>query len=47
MNVFSKKGVAVNEMMGWILIILVLFVIVAIVAGLSGKFDLNVINSIG
>ena len=43
----SKKGIAVNELMGWIIIIFVIFVIVVIVGTLSGKFDVDVLQAIG
>ena len=45
MDVFSKKGIAVNELMGWILIVLVVFVILIIVTAISGKFDIKLLDS--
>ena len=47
MQGFSKRGIAVNELMGWILILFVIFVIVAIVMSLSDNFNIGVLNSIG
>ena len=47
LTIFSKKGIAINELMGWIIIIFVIFIIVVIVVSLSGKVDIDVLHAIG
>ena len=43
----NKKGIAWNELSGWVLILVILLIIIIIIAGVSDKFDLSILRNIG
>lgn len=43
----NKKGLAWNELSGWVLVLIILLIIIVIIAGVSDKFDIGILRKIG
>ena len=43
----KKKGFAVSELSGWILVLIVLLIIIVLIVGASANLDVSILQDLG